>query len=157
MPNAIIESECIIDAPIDDVWKVLIDLEKYGDWNPFVQTIEANLQQMGSPVILHVDMHLKSSNNSETKKLLVAKQEMMTCNIEDHLLQWKGGVLGGYLLRNVRTQRLTTITGSNQTKYYTSDEFWGPLVSMVRYMHGDNIQVGFDANAAALKERCEEK
>jgi hypothetical protein len=157
MPTAIIESECTIDAPINQVWKVLVNLENYGEWNPFVQEINANLQQIGSPVILHVDMNLKKRNNH--KKVLVTKQELMTCNAEVHLLQWRGGVLGGSLLRNLRTQRLTAAggNGGEQTKYYTSDEFWGPLVHVVTWLHGENIQVGFDANAAALKERCEEK
>ncbi|MEO1714214.1 MAG: SRPBCC family protein, partial [Bacteroidota bacterium] len=32
-----LETSITIDAPMQTVWKVLTDLEKYPSWNPFIQ------------------------------------------------------------------------------------------------------------------------
>ena len=44
-----------IDAPIDDVWAVMLDTASYGEWNPFVVRAEtARPAAVGNPIALHV-------------------------------------------------------------------------------------------------------
>jgi len=43
-----------IDAPIDEVWAVMLDTASYGDWNPFVERAECAATAVGEPIVLHV-------------------------------------------------------------------------------------------------------
>jgi hypothetical protein len=43
--HAALRTDVVIDAPAEDVWKVLMDFPSYPDWNPFVRSIA------GRPVV----------------------------------------------------------------------------------------------------------
>src|SRR5689334_12467203 len=44
-----------IDAPIDVVWQVMLDVEAYGEWNPFITRAECPCPpKVGDPIRLHV-------------------------------------------------------------------------------------------------------
>ncbi|MFT7589095.1 MAG: hypothetical protein ACI959_001309, partial [Limisphaerales bacterium] len=57
-------------------------------------------------------------------------------------------------LKTLRIQQLT-ILESGETRYYTSDEFWGILTPIVKLFYGKKVQNGFDRVAADLKHYCE--
>jgi uncharacterized protein YndB with AHSA1/START domain len=38
-----IRAEIEIDAPIEQVWAVLSDLPRYGEWNPFTPRVDGHL------------------------------------------------------------------------------------------------------------------
>ncbi|MCA9599492.1 MAG: SRPBCC domain-containing protein [Myxococcales bacterium] len=40
-----IRTEVEIAAPIDRVWDVLTDFSRYGDWNPFMNSVEGALEE----------------------------------------------------------------------------------------------------------------
>ena len=55
-PDALVTSIKVeIDAPASLVWDILIDMPKYGEWNPFCIECDSTLE-MGAPV----NMKLKS-------------------------------------------------------------------------------------------------
>ena len=37
-----ISTERIIDAPIDVVWEIMVDVKKYSDWNPFITSVSVD-------------------------------------------------------------------------------------------------------------------
>lgn len=39
-----IVTEIIIDAPMERVWQALANFKAYGDWNPFIKSIEGDLR-----------------------------------------------------------------------------------------------------------------
>ena len=44
-PDAIVVSQTVkINAPASLVWKILLDMPKYGDWNPFCVECESTLE-----------------------------------------------------------------------------------------------------------------
>ncbi|WP_141004446.1 SRPBCC family protein [Nocardioides humi] len=44
-----------IDAPLAVVWDVMLDTERYAEWNPFVERAEtAQPPAVGNPIVLHV-------------------------------------------------------------------------------------------------------
>ena len=50
----VVRSDAIdIDAPVERVWEVLTDFERYGEWNPFTTRVDANLE-VGASVSLRV-------------------------------------------------------------------------------------------------------
>jgi uncharacterized protein YndB with AHSA1/START domain len=48
-----VRAEVEIDAPIDRVWRVLTNIEGYGDWNPFMPKVKTTLE-IGDPIHLSV-------------------------------------------------------------------------------------------------------
>ena len=51
-----VESNTVeINAPIELVWKILVDLTQYPHWNPFTVKIEGELK-VGNTLDLHVNM-----------------------------------------------------------------------------------------------------
>ena len=51
------QAASVIDAPIDLVWAVMLDTDRYPEWNPFVVRIDLPHEremQVGDPVVLHV-------------------------------------------------------------------------------------------------------
>ena len=53
-----------IDAPIELVWDVLMDVARYGEWNPFTRCEGADLK-VGSPIHLDVTLGLYRRKQTE--------------------------------------------------------------------------------------------
>ncbi len=50
-PRAAVE----IEAPLDLVWRVMLDTDAYGEWNPFVERAETPQPPVvGNSIVLHV-------------------------------------------------------------------------------------------------------
>lgn len=144
MPK-IIESKIIINAPIQKVWDVLADFEKYPQWNPFTPKIEIQPDQLGSDVILHVRLNPKSP------KLTIQKEQLLAWD-QGQQMSW--GITKTWYIQTVRIQKLTALD-SQTTEYYTSDAFEGPLTWLVLLLFQQKIQIGFDKVAAGLKRQVE--
>jgi hypothetical protein len=60
-------SASVIEAPIDLVWSVMVDTDRYSEWNPFIvkidRTVEGPLAQ-GEVLVLHVHWHTGGSARS---------------------------------------------------------------------------------------------
>lgn len=147
MLDASIQSTIDIDAPIERVWSILLDLTSYSEWNPFTPRIDATLR-VGEPVVLHVAM-------KPHKKRRIVQHEV--CTIHDPSrweLGWGMRMGLDLVLRAHRVQRLTPLS-NHSTRYFTEDRFSGCLVPLVMMLYRDDIQRGFDAAAQALKARAE--
>jgi hypothetical protein len=44
-----IEKVIEIDAPPADVWRVLLDFDAYGEWNPFIRSISGRVEPGEAP------------------------------------------------------------------------------------------------------------
>jgi uncharacterized protein YndB with AHSA1/START domain len=51
--TTIVSERVEIDAPASFVWDVIVDFDRYSDWNPFTVRVDAKLE-MGHPVVLHL-------------------------------------------------------------------------------------------------------
>lgn len=132
-----------IEAPAERVWDILVDFERYGEWNPFTTRVEASLE-IGSPVMLHVllgPLQRKQPERIETVE-------------PPHLLAWGVTMGARFLLVARREQRLEALN-SNRCRYVTTDETRGLLTPLVALLFGHLIRRGFNDLAAALKSRAE--
>lgn len=140
-----------IDAPLDLVWSVMLDVDRYPEWNPFVVRAECvTPPRVGDPIRLHVRWANGRGPTSPERISAVeppAGAQPRTATLGYVFEGWPAK-LG--LVRGVRWQRLSQTDGP--TTYDTVEEFTGPLV---RLAGPGRVAEGFARHAAALKARAE--
>ena len=143
MPRSI-SAEIDIDAPVDRVWDILVDLASYPAWNPFTTHVESTLR-VGDPARLTVQMRPDKE---------IVQVETVSAFEPGHKLCWGMKLLGRRILAANRCQVVTALD-RGRTRYYTEDAFRGALVPLVHRLYGADIQRGFTGIARALKARAE--
>jgi hypothetical protein len=148
-PGASVE----IDAPLDVVWQVMLDTEKYGEWNPFVERAETPVPPaVGNPIVLHVRWANGGTVTSPERITVIeppATTEGLTTAHLAYVFEGWPAKVG--LLSATRHQRLSQRPGE-PTTYDTVEEFSGPLV---RLAGPARVEDGFRRHAEALKKRAE--
>jgi hypothetical protein len=156
--SPIAEASIDIDAPIEIVWRVMLDFKRYGEWNPFIVRADAADEplRMGSRVRLEVRF---ASGRSATSGQTVTRLELPgggTGVAERRAaLAWR---FGGWLssARLVRAERSQTLAqpgdGSGPTRYHSREEFHGLLRAVLPLA---DVRDGFERQARALKARAE--
>lgn len=142
-PTASVE----IAAPLEVVWRIMLETPSYASWNPFV--VRADTPQppaVGNPIVLHVVW--ENGSRATSPERITALEKYDDSALLSYVYEGLPSRLG--LVRGVRHQRLTRIEGG--TRYDTVEEFSGPLV----FLAGPGrVQRGFERHAAALKARAE--
>ncbi len=138
-----LSTEVMIDAPPAAVWEVLADFGPYPDWNPFVVSIEGDLE-VGSR--LRAQLQPPGGKATTFKPTITAVET-------NRYLEWLGhlGVKG---LFDGRHQFKLEATGGG-TRFLQSEEFTGILVPLFSRMLDGKTRAGFEAMNHALKERSE--
>ncbi|WP_436698946.1 SRPBCC domain-containing protein [Nocardioides sp. BYT-33-1] len=144
-----------IDAPLDVVWSVMTDTERYAEWNPFVERAEtAQPPAVGNPIVLHVVW--ANGGRTRSPERITALDGPVTdpatgttTALMSYVYEGLPAKLG--LVRGVRHQRLTQRPGG-PTTYETVEEFRGPLV---RLAGPGRVADGFRRHAEGLKARAE--
>jgi len=118
-PEAIVVSETVdINAPASLVWKILLDMPKYGDWNPFCVECESTLE-MGAAV----KMKLKSYVNCEPE--FFENTEYVCAFEPEKQISWALPHYDAWPYPARRDQYIEA-TSAQTCKYYSTDEFRGP-------------------------------
>ncbi len=145
MSKHTVSSEIVeICAPIDIVWKVLVDIEKYGEWNPFTYRVETSLK-VGDPVDLYVRMPKGGDQ---------IQRELVQIVDKPHTLAW-GMKMGFEFILKAQRQQKIEIIDEQRCRFRTWDSFSGFMTPVVIRKFGDDMENGFNAMALALKERAE--
>jgi hypothetical protein len=138
-----VRAEVEIDAPIERVWEILTDLERYSEWNPFTARVESTLE-VGDPIALYPRL---IGNRAYRWTERVCKNELYD-------VRWDLTLGAKFLLTAERCQILTPI-GPDRTHYLTEDVFEGLLTGLVMATFGPAMQRGFEDCARGLKEHAE--
>ena len=141
-----------IDAPIEVVWQVMLDLPAYGEWNPFAYRIDGDTS-VGSPILIHVRWANGKEVTSPERITVVEPPATGDDGVRRATLayDYEGFPSKLGLVRGRRYQRLTQPDGG-PTTYDTVEEFSGPLV---RFAGPGRVAEGFRRHAAGLKARAE--
>ncbi|WP_372734316.1 SRPBCC domain-containing protein [Nocardioides sp.] len=143
-----------IDAPLETVWAVMLDIDSYGEWNPFLFRAEtASPPAVGNPIVLHV--RWPNGKTTRSPERITAIDAPTTENgVTTACLSYVYAGLPSKLrmLSATRHQRLRQEPGG-PTIYDTVEEFAGPFV---RFAGPDRVTDGFEKHAAGLKKRAEE-
>jgi hypothetical protein len=132
-----------IDASPERVWSVLTDFASYGEWNPFIRSIE------GEPVVgsrLQVRIAPPGGRAMTFKPTVTVVDPSLE-------LRWLGRLLLPGLFDGEHRFRLEPLDG-DRTRFVQSERFSGILVAF----SGKGLaktERGFDAMNEALKLRVE--
>lgn len=153
MPAARPRATVEIDAPIEKVWAVMMDLAAYGEWNPFCYRADCpSPPSPGDPIKLYVRWANGKTQTSPERISIVeppAPDGAARRATLGYVYEGLPAKLG--LVRGRRLQRLSQEPGGPCT-YDTVEEFSGPLV---RLAGPDRVAEGFQRHADALKIRVE--
>jgi hypothetical protein len=141
-----------IDAPLETVWSVMLDVERYSEWNPFVHRVECDgAPHVGQPIRLHVRWANGKQLVSPERITAIEPPAGETTRSAALAYVYEGLPARLGLVRGIRWQRLTQEPGG-PTHYATVEEFSGPFV---RFAGPARVAEGFARHAAGLKARAE--
>lgn len=131
-----------IDAAPERVWEVLTDLERYGEWNPFIVSAEGTPQVGG-----RLTLRMKAGGKTFTVRPTVVEAN------EGRLLRWVGRIVvpGVFHADHIHTIEPTS-TGA---RYVQRERFRGGLVPLL----GKTLaatEAAFQEMNLALKDRTEQ-
>ena len=132
-----------IEAPIERVWDILVDVGRYGEWNPFTTRVKTDFE-IGSPVDLYVTL----------RPLKLKQPERVEAVDRPHLLAWGTKMGAGILLSARREQRLERLD-ERRCRYLTTGALTGLLTPLVMLLFGRLVRRGFNDMAWALKRHAE--
>ena len=138
-----LETEAIINAPIQQVWEELMNFSAYPEWNPFVISIKG---QKVEGKKLQIVLKTKKGKNMNFEPVVIK------CKTNDEF-RWRGklgirGIFDGehyFALEQIE---------SNQTRFIHGEFFSGILVGLMVGLLKDT-QESFEEMNRALKLRCE--
>ena len=139
-----IKTEIIINASPQEVWNILIDFNKYPDWNPFIKSIKGNPQ-----IDEKLTVRIKPPKETE----MIFKPKILTILINKELC-WLGHFLFPGLLDG--KHKFEIINNANGTiTFIHSEIFKGLLVPVFKNKLENNTKNGFIAMNKKLKELVE--
>ncbi len=136
-----LRTEIAILAPREKVWAVLVDFERYHEWNPFITHISGELKTGA-----RLDLTISPPESRE----MSFKPELLVCNPGEEL-RWLGklwfkGVFDGEHFFQLREPE------PGQTRFVHGEDFSGFLVRFFNFTH---VARGFVYMNEALKKRVE--
>jgi hypothetical protein len=142
MPTTELRSEVEINAPAAHVFRVLTDLDRYHEWNPFIPNVAGKLA-LGEQLSLEVSL---PEGNTYLLKPRITQ-------LTDAELRWQGSYLFPFLLQ-AEHFFLVTERGERLTRVVQGENFSGLLLRFVgnalTLTHRGSVYMNL-----ALKKRAE--
>jgi uncharacterized protein YndB with AHSA1/START domain len=134
-----------IDAPQSLVWEVLVDYDRYPEWNPYTVRVDTRLE-VGADVVLHLPHPTRPGE-------MITTTEVMRVIDPPHHLQYDtaDNLPGIFAVRDQWVEDL----GGGRSSYRTTDVFTGEHAQIAYDLQGEWVKSGFDAVAHAIKARAE--
>ncbi len=139
-----LRTEIEILASAEKVWRILTDLDKYQEWNPFILKAVGRASAGKS-----VDITFKSASKEMTLHCKVNKAE------PNHELRWKYHVAFNALFSGEHIFTIESID-ANHVRFIDREIFNGLLVPLQARDIDVNSKRGFEAMDTALKARAEQ-
>jgi uncharacterized protein YndB with AHSA1/START domain len=139
-----IEQTLVIAAPAALVWRVIVDLERYPEWNPFVVACRSTLA-VGAPIEMRV-RGLAPWALSQREEILAHEPGRRLC------YGLRGAFLGA-----ISSERCHLVTEREPAlaHYRSTFALGGGLAPLVRALLGRRLARGFCAMTGALARRAE--
>lgn len=145
-------AEVEIDAPVDVVWRHMLDTDAYGEWNPFIVRVDRLAGRdpaVGDDLRLHVRWR---DGRSVTTVERITELDPPSDGRALLEYDYRGPLAALRLVRGRRRQELTD-PGEGRTRYVTTETLHGLLSAAAPIR---KVQDGFERHARALKSRAEQ-
>lgn len=135
--------EILIDAPMETVWDVILDLPRYTEWNPWVKEAEGDMDKGG---IVWVKVKLGPIDMKAKHVVLLNEPYKRFC--------WRDA---GWNANFVYGQRCRTLEMTEEGLVHYKVELLvdGVLSSLANWGQGPFLQAGMASETEALKARAE--
>ncbi len=139
------ESKHEINATIQEVWDVLVDIENYSAWNSFVPSVETTFE-IGSPIIMQVNLipNLPALTQKETIYKFDPLDKMC----------WVTG--SPVLFRTERCMIVEEMNNSDKTLFVNNMQYTGLLAPLINVFTKKLVFEGFNKSAVGLIDYMEE-
>jgi hypothetical protein len=137
-----IETSIEIEAPPSSVWAVLADTARYGDWNPFVRSIEGRLRP---------GEHLRVRLETPGGRAMTLRPTVLVAE-PGHELRWLGRLGVPHLFDGEHEFVLSPVDRGTRTRFGHAETFRGMLVPLLGRVLTDTGR-GFIAMNEALRDR----
>jgi hypothetical protein len=141
-----IRTEIEIDAPVEEVWAILIDFARYSEWNPFIREISGELRQSAQ---LQVNLGSPGGRTMKFKPIVQMIEAQKSFRWLGHLLL--PGLFDGEHIFELEA------AGHHATRFIQREKFRGILVGLFRKSLDTDIKSGFIAMNEALKKEVEKR
>jgi hypothetical protein len=138
------QAEQEIEAPPDRVWDVLMGFESFGEWNPFIVSIEGD-RSIGSK--LRVRLRPPGGRTTTFRPTVTASEPARAFG-------WSGRLGVSGVFDGAHRFDLEALPG-DRTRFVQSERFRGVLVPLLRRSLLSKTLAGFEAMNRALAERAE--
>lgn len=136
-----IETEIIINASPEKIWKILTDFENYPVWNPFITDIKGNVEEGNQ---IQVKIEPQEGKGMVFKPVIISRKESKE-------LSWLGKLLFKGIFDGEHKFELVD-NKNGTTRFVQSEQFSGFLIS---FFNLDNTAIGFNKMNQKLKELAE--
>ncbi|KAF9451349.1 hypothetical protein P691DRAFT_773221 [Macrolepiota fuliginosa MF-IS2] len=165
----------LIDAPVEQVWGVLLDFKSYRLWNPFVRNqiatdtaknpLPDQPLQVGQNVYIY-PVHLPPTLDDTSVGIFNKSSAFCLVTALDHenfTVAWCTYGIPSWILHAERWQWLRIVEADlddgkgkrKVTKYESVEMFSGFAAYLVKWFVGSKLQLGFQAQADGLKRWAE--
>jgi hypothetical protein len=145
-PDNVVRSVLVeIDAPASVVWGILIDLPRYGDWNPFCVKAESTLE-IGAPIAMTLTSFWTDRLSLNTEYVCAVEPERMLSWELKHTPDWP---------YEARRDQVIASLGPDRCSYQSINAFYGDTGVHVKRFCGEWVKTAFDNTARALKAHAE--
>ncbi|NNM60345.1 MAG: SRPBCC domain-containing protein [Legionellales bacterium] len=128
-----IKTEKVIEATLEDTWKVLVNFSDYNDWNSLIPNISGKLAE-GEKLIVQIKP--PGQKAAQFKPHLTKVNEL--CEF-----RWVGVFIMPILFRGEHYFQLTKIS-DEKTLFTQGEIFTGLLVPIVAKKLRENVKQGFE-------------
>jgi uncharacterized protein YndB with AHSA1/START domain len=143
--SAVASEVVTIQAPAEWVWSILVDFERFSEWNRFCPQIKSTLE-LGAAVEMMTDLGFG----------LQPQIEYITCIEAPKKIAWSMENKPGDPIHACRSQYITALS-HNSCSYYTVDDFSGEQMPAMLEQFAVGIERGFNRCASDLKDYAEKR
>ena len=141
-------SEIDIDAPVEKVWNIIIDLERYPEWNTFTPRMGVKQIVVGEEFLLDCQM-------TEKQLLRDEKEVFLNYEPEQYRVCWgTSRTKGRPGIKSYRWQICEPVN-DKRTHFINYEEFHGILAPLVNLLYGKKLHRAFVGYCQDLKKRAE--
>lgn len=141
-------SEIDIDAPAEKVWSIIIDLERYPQWNTFTPRMGVKQIVVGEEFLLDCQMTEKQLLRDEKEVFLAYEPERFRVCWGTSRTKGRPGI------KSFRWQICEPIN-DKRTHFVNYEEFHGILAPLVNLLYGKKLQSAFIRYCQDLKKHAE--